>query len=188
MIRLIYNYYEDKNLQRKKEIDLCLQKNLANSALNVVIYENASKPTYKDLFEKANSLTGPNDINIVCNSDIFFDSTIELTEKYLLGKTAYALCRWEWADETHNHFWNRSDSQDTWIVRGKFDNVYGDFQLGIRGCDNRIAHEFQKAGYTVRNPSRTIKTFHVHNSGVRTYRHIPPIPPPYLTLPPTDIV
>ena len=30
MINLFYNYYKDKNKERQKEIDFCLEKNLSN--------------------------------------------------------------------------------------------------------------------------------------------------------------
>lgn len=185
MIRLIYNYYEDKNPYRKKEIDFCLQKNLENSLLNVIIVETLSKPTYNYFFEKINKLTSSNDINIICNSDIFFDDTIGLVLRYLTNqpqKQMFALSRWDWHNPHNIVFFDRADSQDTWIVKGRIDNVMGDFTLGMRGCDNRIAHEFQKSGYIVTNPSKSIKTYHVHNSGVRNYTVSDVIPPPYLTI------
>ena len=72
MIRLLYNYYEDRNPVRKKEIDFCLQKNLENPHLNVIIVEGLEKPAYNTMFEKLNWITGPDDLNIICNSDIFF--------------------------------------------------------------------------------------------------------------------
>jgi hypothetical protein len=186
MIRLIYNYYEDKNPIRKKEIDFCLQKNLDNPHIKTIIVESDAKPTYQYFFKKINDLTSPEDVNIMCNSDIFFDDTIALAEG-IRSKQFYALLRWEYMPNGTVQFNERGDSQDTWIVRGKIENVYGDFTLGIRGCDNRIAYEFQKAGYDVINPSRSIKTYHVHNSGIRNYTMAQVIPPPYYTLMPSSL-
>lgn len=189
MIRLIYNYYEDKNFLRKKEIDFCLQKNLDNELLTTVIVESAAKPTYNYFFEKINKLTTPDDINIICNSDIFFDETISLLPKYLTNnpkKQMFALSRWDWHNQDDIVFFNRPDSQDTWIVKGNIENVYGDFTLGKRGCDNRIAYEFYKAGYTVVNPSKSIKSYHVHNSGIRNYTFADLVPEPYLTIHPSS--
>lgn len=180
MIRLFYNYYEDKMPTRKKEIDLCLQKNLANPLINTIVFETPTKPTYDLFFQKINEITGPDDINIICNSDIFFDETIQLAEQ-IKHKEIFALLRWEWLP-TGPRFFERPDSQDTWIMRGKIENVFGGFSLGIRGCDNRIAHEFQKSGYSVSNPSQSIKTYHVHNSGVRNYTMQDVIPGPYFTI------
>lgn len=186
MIRLFYNYYEDKNPVRKNEINFCLQKNLANPHLTTIVVDSPGKPTYDFFFQKINEITGPDDINIVANSDIFFDDTIKLVEK-IKHKECYALLRWEWYPNRKTEFFDRPDSQDTWITRGKIENVYGQFSLGIRGCDNRIAHEFQKAGYNVLNPAKTIRSYHVHNSNVRNYTMAQVIPPPYHTINPTEL-
>ena len=185
MIRLFYNYYEDKHPYRKQEIDYCLQRNLENKLLNMIIVETPTKPTYEFFFEQINKVTEPNDVNIICNSDIFFDDTIKFVEK-MGEKDMYALLRWEWGPGGAR-FHERGDSQDTWIVRGKVEGVLGNFQLGMRGCDNRIAHEFQQAGYRVTNPAKTIRTYHVHNSQVRNYTMADLIPPPYLTIMPSTL-
>lgn len=184
MIRLLYNYYEDKNPTRKKEIDFCLQKNLANIHLNTIIIETPNKPSYQSLFTKINELTGPDDVNIIANSDIFFDDTIALTYK-MNHNDAWALCRWEWRSEEKIEFANRPDSQDVWIFKGKVKNVVSNFTLGMRGCDNRIAYELAQVGYNVTNPSQSVKTYHVHNSQIRNYTMKDCIPPPYLTLSPS---
>lgn len=186
MIRLFYNYYEDKNPHRKREIDLCLQKNLENKILTTIIIETPGKPSYDFFFEQINKVTGPDDINIICNSDIFFDETIAHAAN-IKEKEMYALLRWEWHSPQHIVFHERPDSQDTWIVKGKVENVQGNFTLGVRGCDNRIAYEFQKAGYSVINPAKTIKTYHVHNSMIRNYTMADVVPPPYHTLMPTAL-
>lgn len=186
MIRLLYNYYEDKEPARKKEIDFCLRKNLANESINTVIFETKAKPNYSLLFDTVNKMTGPDDINIIGNSDIFFDFSIGLTTELKHGHV-WALSRWEWHSESKIEFSNRQDSQDVWIFRGPMKTGFGDFTLGIRGCDNRIAHEFTAAGYKVSNPSKSVRTYHVHNSGIRNYTMKDVVPPPYLTLPPTSL-
>jgi len=170
MIRLIYNYYEDKNPVRKKEIDFCLQKNLENPHLNVVIIETAAKPEYNLFFSKINELTGPDDINIICNSDIFFDDTILLAQRLPIHR-AYALSRWDYISAQNIKLFDRADSQDTWIIKGPVVNIIGNFTLGKKGCDNRIAFELKDAGYNPTNPARSIKSYHVHNSNVRNYSH-----------------
>jgi len=186
MIKLFYNHYEDKNSDRKKEIDLCLEKNLANPHMNVEVIRSQNKPTYKFFFDKINESTQLDDINIICNSDIFFDDTIKLAEK-IEYKQVFALSRWDWKPNGTSIHFNRPDSQDVWIIRGKINNVFGDFTLGVRGCDNRIAHEFHAAGYMVSNPSKTIKTYHVHNSNIRNYTFNDVVPPPYRTIQPEEL-
>jgi len=183
MIRLFYNYYEDKNPLRRREIDYCLQRNLNNSLITTVILESAAKPTYEYFFQQINKVTAPDDINIICNSDIFLDDTIALAQN-IRDKQLYALSRWDWlGNDSLVRFFDRPDSQDTWIVKGKVEGVVGNFTLGLRGCDNRIAAEFEIAGYKVSNPSKSIRTFHVHNSGVRNYTMADVVPKPYLTVP-----
>lgn len=186
MIRLFYNYYEDKHPLRKREIDECLKKNQANPLITTIVLASPGKPTYDYFFEQINKVTGPDDINIICNSDIFFDETIELANR-IKHKQLFALSRWDYLHPWRITFFDRADSQDTWIVRGKIENVFGNFTLGTRGCDNRIAHEFHTAGYEVLNPSKTIKTYHLHNSGIRNYTMQDVVPPPYLTIKPTTL-
>lgn len=60
----------------------------------------------------------------------------------------------------------------------------------VHNCDNSIAHLLSVAGYEVKNPSRTLKTFHFHITNIRNYTNISGqainvIPPPYKLLPPT---
>jgi hypothetical protein len=187
MIRLFYNYYEDKNPIRKREIDMCLQRNLGNKLITTTILESASKPTYEFFFQQINKITESDDINIICNSDIFFDDTISLVLN-MPHKQLYALSRWDWlGNDALTRFFDRPDSQDTWIVKGKVEGVFGNFTLGTRGCDNRIAYEFHRAGYAVSNPSKSIRTYHVHNSGVRNYTFADVVPEPYLTIPTSSL-
>lgn len=186
MIRLLYNYYEDKNPVRKKEIDFCLQKNLENPHLNVIVFETDSKPEYNFFFSKINELTGPDDINIICNSDIFFDDSILLTQ-HLQVHRAYALSRWDYSNAQNAKLFDRADSQDTWIVRGPIVNVIGNFTLGKKGCDNRIAYELKDAGYNPTNPARSIKTYHVHNSNIRNYSHHDTVRGKYHQIPVTSL-
>ncbi len=181
MIRLFYNYYEDKHPIRKREIDECLKKNQENPLITVVTMTSPSKPTYDSFFQKINELSGPDDINIICNSDIYLDSTIELANT-IKHKQLYALSRWDVIHPWQVIHFDRPDSQDTWIVRGKVEGVFGNFTLGTRGCDNRIAYEFHKAGYQVTNPSKSIKTYHLHRSGIRNYTMADVVPEPYLTV------
>jgi hypothetical protein len=185
MIRLFVNWYEDANKERQKEIDLCLRKNLANPLLNVIVIESQEKLTYSSFFKRVNNLAQANDISIIANSDIFFDETIALSDR-LRAYEVFALSRWEWYGEGQPaNFCNRQDSQDAWIFRGIIRQVNGDFTLGKAGCDNRIAYEFTAAQYKVLNPSKSIKTYHVHNTGIRNYNPNDVVPQPYYCIPPT---
>ncbi|HEY5267662.1 MAG TPA: class I SAM-dependent methyltransferase [Candidatus Saccharimonadales bacterium] len=185
-IRLFFNYYEDKNHNRKAEIDLCLKYNLDNVAFDVIIVDSSDNPTFNFMFEKINRLAGPNDISIICNSDIFFDQTIVLAAK-INDKEVYALSRWNWINPTTSKLFDNNCNQDAWIVKGKIENVNGGFQMGKPKCDGRIAFELQAAGYKVSNPSRSIKAFHIHNSKVRNYTENDTIPGECLLLDPVSL-
>jgi SAM-dependent methyltransferase len=184
-LRLFYNYYEDSNITRRAEIDYCLQKNVDNSMFDIIIVASDINPTFNFMFEKINRLTGPNDINIICNSDIFFDTSIRLANK-IKNKEVYALSRWDWVNAGNIKFIDKDINQDAWIIRGKIENVNGDFQMGKPGCDIRLAYEFNKAGYNVINPSKSIKAMHVHNSNVRRYTEADRIAGEYLIIKPSN--
>jgi hypothetical protein len=86
-----------------------------------------------------------------------------------------ALSRWEIQNLEKNistHF-DRDDSQDTWIFLGSVNNInLADFTLGVCGCDNKIAYLLGENGYYVINPSKTLKTYHLHLTNVRNYLNV----------------
>ena len=93
-----------------------------------------------------------------------------------------SLTRWETSPNLF--FLNRRDSQDCWIFKGKINHIQSDFFTGIPGCDNAIADRIARAGYDIINPSRTIKSYHVHKSSERNYGN-QKVPMPYKFLQPT---
>lgn len=188
MINVYANYFYEKNSTRRAELEECIIKNYNNPYINYTLINSSKKMTYKEFFDVSNSLTRDNDINIICNLDIYFDDTINLA-KNIHNNEAYALSRYDLKNGNLIHF-NRSDSQDAWIFKGKIRNMFCDFQHGMPGCDNRLAYEMQKAGYFVSNPSKSIKTIHIHNSNIRNYAPgsvIDTVPGPYLSIKPTHI-
>lgn len=203
MINLYVNYYKPIDKQRQEEIDFCFDKNLNNSLINqmivfgsfneavadAIVYVKNDRPTYQDYFNKANEITSDDDINIICNSDIYFDETLELV-KNIKPNEVYCLTRWEYNDGQITDF-NKMHgaphgfSQDAWIWRGKtrmkdcdkviaisdetkeYDEI--PFNLGIAGCDNHIAYRFGQSGYKLLNPSIEIRAIHVHKEQSRNY-------------------
>lgn len=198
MINLFTSYYKDKNKERQKELDFCLKRNIENKFIDNIYllsetedipYKNDNmttifhdRPTYSDFFREANKRVNEDDVVVLTNSDIFLDETIKHAEN-IQKDEVYTLLRWNYKENgsklykgpkgTHN-------SQDTWIWRGKMvDLDWSDFNLGVKGCDNRIAWEFKNKGYKVKNPALTIKTYHVHQSGVRYYKNKNGVPGPH---------
>jgi hypothetical protein len=183
MINLYYNYFKHPDPKRAYEIDFCKNKNLQNKHLNVILINHQNRLTFDFYFDKINQNTGPDDINIICNSDIFFDDTINLTLK-MDHEEAYALTRWDYLSPSNIKFWDKVFSQDTWIFKGSLKKIVGNYFLGRPGCDNRVAHEIKESGYKISNPSLTIKTYHFHTSKIRDYKPKDRVPGPYLHLKP----
>lgn len=202
MTNLFTSYFLTANPDRQKEIDDCLLNNLkceqidklfllieAPMDLDILKHEKITtilikgRPTYSVFFELINKHSNKEDWNIISNSDIYFDETLTSLDRYG-NKHCLALTRWEVKPHCIE-FLNRVDSQDCWMVKGHVINVQGNFSLGTCGCDNAIAHRFYQGGYNVINPSKTIKTYHIHNSNIRTYDVNVKVPQPYKLLTPT---
>ena len=129
------------------------------------------KYNFKDIFEYVNTVTYDNEINIICNLDIFFDSSINKITQ-MGSKDFLALTRWDINTDTKQaKFFNVNCSQDTWIWKGKVDLDVIDLDFGFAqpGCDNAICGEFHENGYKVLNPSLSVKSFHLHSDTSRTY-------------------
>ena len=93
MINLFTSYYKDKNSERQKEIDFCLDKNISNGFIDKIYILSETddvpftsnklkiithkRPTFKDFFNIINEFTKEDDINILTNTDIFLDETIK---------------------------------------------------------------------------------------------------------------
>jgi len=217
MVQLITNYYIDNNVDRQKELDFCFFENLNNKTIDKVIvfitvedFNSLQKknhkllervvyvitdkrPTYNDYFKQLAQEEGAENINIISNLDIIIpEETIKLLPNYLdATNNVLALTRYNVIDPNYykfsSQFFNRIDSQDTWIYKGKIYKIDGaDYSLGIAGCDNNIAHLISISGYNVINPSLTLKTYHYHLTEIRNYNPHNSIKPPYKLLTPTE--
>lgn len=195
-------YYRANSDERQDELNFCLKKNLECKSLerivllcegeiipniksnNICIVKIEKRPTYRDIFNYAKTFNSQG-YNIFINSDIFItDEAIEGIRQRIpkYSKNFLALTRWNWHNGTPemNEGW---DSQDTWAWFGVVpDSIKADFGYGVGGCDNSIAHHLSKH-YHIMNPSLSVKTYHVHASGERTYTGKDRIPPPYKVLP-----
>lgn len=156
------------------------------------------RPTFKQIFDWVNEVTSDDDINIIANSDIYFDIMgIEMMKAVLRSDDCWALTRWD--VKSFNvvrengkmvpdiEFMNRRDSQDTWSFKGKIKAGNYDFKIGVPGCDNHLLWQLCEAGYTLCNPSWSVRTFHLHLSDERKWYGMPQIPPPYLLIDPSEI-
>lgn len=205
MINLFIEYYKDNSIERQKELDYCINKNIENHFIDYIyllvnniadipfksnrifIINIKKRLTYNDFFKQTNKF--PTDINILFNADIYFDNSIYKVNELLGDKQCFALLRYNIINNSMESkiFDNRSDSQDTWIFKGSIPVIEGaDFNLGIGGCDNKIAYLLNNAGYKISNPCFILKTYHYHLTEKRNYSVLfkDILPPPYLLLNP----
>jgi hypothetical protein len=190
MFNLITTYYNSNNEIRQKEINNCLINNFNNQyikqiyllndsiydlnfindcdnkIIQIVVDDNNKKRLG---FDYAFSFINKNLIGekcIVSNSDIYFDDTLELLKEYNFNKKCLALTRYD-----GDKLVFKSNSQDSWFFESPIDidvNKFN-FKFGHPGCDNRIAQIVHESGYTIINPCLTIKTHHLHQSGIRNW-------------------
>jgi len=173
-VNLFINYFQCGDKIRQKEYDFCFQTNQDNPLINRIInFDNRLK--YDDFFEATQDY--PDNINILANSDIYFNDTIE-NVRNIRDRECYAITRSELKGEkvvpfeemnTYNREAKARFSQDVWVFKGAVKRVRANFHLGVPGCDNRVAHEISMAGYKVINPCYTIECIHKHRSQERYY-------------------
>ena len=181
-LNLFVQYYQQENPSRQRELDACSRINHNSKHFNK-IFSLTDRLTYKQIFELTKEY--PDCINVIANSDIYFDETI-LYARFIKQNDCYALSRWDYKENGTIELHNVSCSQDAWIFNGVANVNGGDFFLGLPGCDNRIAWEIQQSGYNVLNPAKTIHAIHLHLSDFRTYSQKDTIPPPYYTFYPHE--
>lgn len=202
MIRLFKNYYIDPDPSRDEELVEVRRRDQHNPLIgDIAVVEG--RPTFADIFRRVNEaddrtvMGAAFDVNIVANSDIYFDDSLSGPGLDLMQPTdAYALTRWEEMPEgitlkCDDKGVPRIDSQDAWVFRGPIRQEAidkSDFLPGVRGCDNRLCAVLAEAGYNVSNPSKSIRAIHLHRTEVRHYtRSSPFVPKPYLLIPPHEL-
>jgi hypothetical protein len=178
-VNLFFNHYPSDT--RHKEIDLCFKKNQEVFDRMIVIN---GRPTFNQLFKLSEKF--PDDINVYCNSDIYFKEIESL--KGIKENECYALTRWDQKGQ-ELVFFNRRDSQDAWVFKGVVKPMNANFTQGMWGCDNRLAYEIFRAGYKVTNPSKSIVTVHVHEVDDRKQERtkINTVPQPYYLVDPCSL-
>lgn len=214
-IHVFTQFFIHSLTNRHKEICACLHNNIRNPfitkihLLNERIYSNKEmylaktqekiiqtdikkRLSYQDVITYIfkNKIRG---FLILCNSDIFFDSTLERLKFTNLHdpskKTMMALLRYNVSTpgtETAKIFDNRSDSQDTWIFHSNTflesthlkSDVFN-FHFGLPGCDNKFLYLLRIMGYHIINDPIFLKTYHFHMTNIRNYTDKDKLPPPY---------
>lgn len=139
---------------------------------------------YSDVLRTIYEKVPPNTLVAFANSDIYFDESIQTLWSLKMENKFLALLRYDAQPSTGEEpklFGPRADSQDSWIVLS--DSIKAaadampnlnklqdfDFPFGKSGCDNAIAYEMLRKKFLVANPAYSIRTIHLHTSGIRTY-------------------
>jgi len=176
-------YYDEPNRDRAAELDLCLHLNSDAFDLTYVISEvqNYREPkpfgiygkrrpgrqTFANLLAEVDCACG-DDIVVIANCDIIIpDSSLQMMAGNLKPGEVYCLTRWDIMG-SGIRLYDSASSQDAWVFRGPpKQNIGGEYFFGHPGVDNRFAAELNDAGYRVLNPSRDIRTYHLHLTGHR---------------------
>jgi hypothetical protein len=191
-------YYVPDKGRRRKEIQKCLEMNVANPLIDKIVLLNekellSSTPFAKEKVQEVilgKRLTYeailkwiyenvPEDVLCVFgNADIWLDN--QMWKDIWTAKTEdvfIALLRWDVQEDRSPSklFGPRNDSQDTWCVlstsvKNKTWNWPSlNIPFGKAGCDNAITVEMLRQKFLIVNPALSLKTHHYHTSDVRTY-------------------
>lgn len=192
-IHLYTPYYLSDDHERQKELDLCLEKNVAVTSIErifllvddghrpsvesekIQILTIDARPTYSDWLNltERHSVGA---ISVLANSDIYLDETAaELRKVFAASPNALAaISRYEIeGDKIYMHK-NPHWSQDVWAVDGSVPvpsviKQKMDIPLGVPRCDNKIGYVFSVHGYEIFNPCNFVRTYHLHETQMRSY-------------------
>jgi hypothetical protein len=199
-INLFYQFFINNNLDRQKEIEYVLNKNVNNPYINNIYLLNEKIYTNQELGISSNKIIQINigtrlkfsDVfifinnnnikgyNILLNSDIFFDDSINnlLYSDLHNTRKMCSLLRYEFniQDINKSKLFTGclSCSQDTWIIHSnnkltEIEIANLDFEFGKPGCDNALIYLFNKFNFEIINDPLSIKTYHYHSTNYRTY-------------------
>ena len=136
--------------------------------LNDALFDRITVPHGRPTFEELFSLCRPDVINVIANSDIYFDHTLADHAHTLDTDEVWALSRWDDHGTTLLPY-HRPDSQDAWVVHGGPHTVTAPYPMGVPGCDNALAYDLVQRGWHVSNPCSKVKAIHLHRVKWRSY-------------------
>ena len=195
---LIQQYFRPDKARRSREIRRCLEENVKCPFVDKIVLLNeedysadfpkdstckilqkvvGKRLTYQMVLREIYDSVPAGTIAVFSNSDIFLEESTRLLWSLNLADKFLSLLRYDVQDEGNESklYGPRDDSQDTWVLWS--DSVKGrtwkwtdlEFSFGKNGCDNAINVEMLRQKFLISNPAYSIKTQHVHSSGLRTY-------------------
>jgi len=190
-INLIIQAYEIKDAKRKEEIEAAILHNINNKFVTSItclmekpdisfsksIMESSKMKfinvgkwvTYADIFNYANTHLNNQYVGVL-NIDIGLDYNSQWTniKKVIDLKNVIALSKHEYKD--NKVFLDPafsdllySHTQDGWFFKAPLNIKECDFEIGLLGCDNAIAHRIRASGYSILNLMNTYKLLHFDN-------------------------
>jgi len=179
--------------ERNKEVEFAQMQNSKNQIIDCihVISEDPSvgswlshpkihieyvrsRPTFRTLVDYSNTI-GNNKIVCIANSDIYFNHTLSQV-RFDDHELAYCLTRWipNYSPNVNEYSFDPQHgayaTNDSWILKTPIFGLCNiSFYLGLPGCDSRFVNELYRGKKKIINPSKIISSFHVHNSGARSY-------------------
>lgn len=181
---LVTTYFDRHD--RIHEFHQCFQENIRNKYIKkiYVLYEDFRGhapwflldekivivpldhyPIHKDFYDFINKKL-PNELVILANTDIFFDESLKSLRHINFDNHIAILTRYN--VEKYTGKWKRHpNSHDAWIFKSPVKYKNGNYKINLFCNENIMLNEWIKCGYTVTNPSLTVKAWHVHLSDHR---------------------
>lgn len=198
MIVLFCQYYVPKNAARRREVDLCFQKNIENPLINKIVMffekreDMALIPDKKHIEKKylpermsygfwlrETDKLSAGTLSILVNADIYLDDSLANVSSTLdamrAAKCFMALTRYNPEEGRLRLNENPHWTQDTWALVKDHEPMpialyqEANFELGQPGCDNKIAYVMHSYGFRVTNPCGVIRSIHLQADDGRAY-------------------
>jgi hypothetical protein len=158
--------------------------------------------TYLDFFQEVSRRwpagSGLDAVVALGNADIYVGE--EMAEVWRIRWEDRAICLLRWDDHGEGAgkarlFGPRADSQDVWmfsaasVATRRWKEQEVGIPLGKPGCDNAILRPLLQQRFLLSNPALSLKTYHLHGSGIRTYTKADAVySPVYIHLEPTYLI
>jgi len=181
-VALFTSYFEQQYQDRQRELRKVMELNIACPSIDVIYnlgtpWDNDKviniagydRPTYAQFIAEMQKVEA--DYYILANSDIYLTSEIEDIKMLEMDGKVLCLSRWDVLMNGNSKLFDYEWTQDTWIWKGKPQTIKNvDFTMGLPACDNRLAYEIAHSGMKPVNPSKSIKTYHLHITNKRSYK------------------
>jgi len=178
---LFHERYTSADPAREAELEIVRRRNAAAGVFReIVAVADGGRRSFADFFTLA-AARCPGELCVIANADIAFDHSLPAVARLFERHTRpllVALSRWD--DPAGPSMEGRVDpktwrfyshSQDTWLfVAGGLPRFEAGFTLGIPACENRLAYEAHRAGIAVVNPALSVRSWHHHATGTRTWK------------------